>query len=294
MSEMVRWSLFGIAASAFGVAVWMVLTRTRPLRWHRPPRRRRVGSSATDMADNAPWRVLLPQRWMRWGIKNMQWAAGAALGTATLGITGNPVTAVAFGWIGFLLPEIILRDIAWARWTALDRAAYTTVYSARFYLEQGVSVLQTWRRLVPDAPAVFQDWVAPCLLSESGGTSFETVLKQQSLAIQHMELAVAADIFEAERRHGGALGALAQALQLWGQRMELDADRRGSLTGFIWISRITLGVGIALFWGMTLGDAAIRAAMHSASGAVVTGVSAGLLAVGVALYQGQRRSAERF
>lgn len=294
LESAMRPGAFVIIALAGGFLIWNLLTVPRPLRWHRTQSEIKPPPSTDDPTDSAPWLILLPHRWMRWGIKNMQWATGGSVVVATFVITGNPFSTAAFGWIGFLLPDIILRDIAWARWTALDQAAYSLVYSARFYLEQGMPMLQTWRSLVPDAPEGFQEWITPCLLGESEGWPFEILLKQQALAIRHMELAVTADILSAERRHGGAVQSLAQALTLWGKRIELDADRRGTLTGFVWISRLTLGGGMLLFWGMILGDAAIRSAMHSFSGDVVTGISAGLLALGVWLYQRQSRAAERF
>ena len=290
----------GLAGIALGVLTWRLFARPRALTWdtrilgataERPTLVRRLPGAMQ------PWLVLLPDYWMRWSLRRLQWLGGAFLAAVTLAITANGVAALAFGWIGFWLPEIILREVAWSRWQALDRAAYATVYSARFYLEQGVSVLDTWRALVPKAPPVFRQWVEPCLLAETAGHAaqqgFAQTLKGQALAIRHTELSVTADVLGAERQHGGAVGALAQLLAWWGKRIELGADRQGSLAGFVWLSRISLGTGIALFWGLTLGDGRVRTDMHTAPGAVVTGLSAVLLALGATLYYHQSRRGEQ-
>lgn len=286
-----------LVALAVGMVVWLALTRPRRLTWLEATpvdpaiQARRAQRLPEDME---PWLVLLPAHWMRWGLRRMQWIAGILLAAVTMAITFNPVSALAFGWMGFWLPEIFLRDAAWSRWTAIDRAAYATVYSARFYLEQGMPVLETWRSLIPQAQPLFRDWMAPCLLGESQGRPFEKGLKDQALAIHHAELSVTADILQAERSHGGAVGSLAQLLVMWGKRIELDADRRGSLTGFVWMGRLTLGAGMVMFWALTLGDATIRAHMHSLTGAIVTGFSAVLMAIGLTLYYRQNRQAEQF
>lgn len=288
--------LAGLLALAVGVLGWTLVSRPQRLSWSA----RRPGAAADAPgvprvpAAMEPWRVLLPARWMRWGLRRLQWLAGAVLAAATLAITHNLLAAAAFGWIGFGLPEVLVREVAWSRWQALDRAAYATVYSARFYLEQGVSVLETWRALIPEAPPVLRQWVQPCLLDETVGRPFERTLKAQALAIRHLELAVAADVLTAERQHGGAVGSLAQLLAWWGKRIELAADRQGSLAGAVWIGRFTLGTGLLLFWGLTLGDAHVRAAMHTPMGGVVTGLSAALLALSATLYARQTRQAEQF
>lgn len=293
----ISWVLRGVVAAGVGLLVWWLVTSPRPLTWgtEAPVDPGRAALRAQKLpSEMQPWLILLPARWMRWSLRHMQWMAGATLVAVTMAITMNPIAAVAFGWIGFWLPEIMLRDAAWTRWTALDRAAYSTVYSARFYLEQGTPVLDTWRLLIPQADPAFRRWVEPCLLGESAGRPFEHTLKDQSLAIHHAELSVTADILSAERRHGNAVTSLAQVLTLWGKRIELDADRRGSLTGFVWMGRLTIGAGIILFWGLSLGDAVIRSHMHTWTGAIVTGFSALLLAIAMTFYYRQNRMAERF
>lgn len=290
-------ALIVVAVAAVGLMVLWTVSRPRPLTWKEPVpidpqvKAERVQKLPVEME---PWLVLLPERWMRWSLRQMQWVAGVLLAGITFAITFNPLSALAFGWIGFWLPEIVLRDAAWSRWTAIDRAAYQTVYSVRFYLEQGVPVLETWRSLTPQAQPAFRQWVEPCLISETDGRPFEQTLKTQAMAIHHAELSVTADILSAQRRHGGAIGSLAQVLTMWGKRIELDADRRGSLTGFVWMGRLTLGAGIVLFWGLALGDATIRTHMHTWTGGIVTGFSALLIAIGLTLYHRQNRQAERF
>ena len=294
-----HWGLAATGALMVGWLVWTVAQRPRPLTWMQPlPVDPTITAEQRRPFSQEPWVVLLPSHWLRWGVRRIQWLTALSLAGVTGAITWNPAAALAFGWIGYWLPETFLRDVAWSRWGALDRAAYATIYSARFYLDQGTSVLQAWRQLIPKAQPVFRHWMEPCLLAESRkmeqGLSFEQTLKQQALAIRHAELAVTADILTEERRHGGAVPALGQLLAMWGHRIELDADRRGSLTGFIWIGRVTLGAGMALYWGLTLGDAAVRLHMHTVAGEIVMGLSAAFLAVGMTLYYRQNRKAERF
>lgn len=288
-----------VVALMTGWAVWLVSNRPRALTWVRPlPMDPTIIAQQQLPNTREPWVVLLPSHWLRWGVRRLQWLSALFLAGITAVITWNPAAALAFGWIGYWLPETLLRDIAWSRWGKLDRAAYATVYSVRFYLDQGTPVLQTWRLLMPKAQPVFRHWIEPCLIQESqkgtGQLPFEQALKKQALAIRHAELAVTADILTEERRHGGTVGALGQLLEMWGHRIELDADRRGSLTGFIWIGRITLGAGVILFWGLALGDAAVRLHMHQLSGQIVLGISAVFLALGMTLYFRQNRKAERF
>lgn len=297
VSEWIRMVGSLVVALLVGLTVWVALAWPRRLTWLLPsPVDPSIKASESPGSPDAmePWLVLLPAHWMRWGLRRMQWLTGFFLGAITAAITWNPAATLAFGWIGFWLPEIILRDMAWVRWTALDRAAYTLVYSSRFYLEQGTPVLQTWRTLAPQAQPVFQRWIEPCLLGETQGIAFDQALKQQALAIRHAELAVTADILAVERKHGQTLGILGQLLTMWGKRIELDADRRGSLTGFVWIGRATLIVGIALFWSLVLGDVAVRAHMHTLPGEIMIGLSAVLLAAATTLYYRHNRGAEQF
>jgi hypothetical protein len=278
-----------------GLVIWGVVMRPRPLTWALPlPIDPSVLAAQRLPRTTEPWTVLLPSHWLRWGVRRIQWLTALCLAGITGVITWNIPAALAFGWIGYWLPETILRDIAWSRWGALDRAAYATIYSTRFYLDQGTPVLQTWRLLIPKAQPVFRQWIEPCLIEENRGQPFEQTLKTQALAIRHAELAVTADILTVERRHGGAAGSLGQLLEMWGHRIELDADRRGSLAGFIWIGRVTLITGMVMFWGLSLGDAAVRTHMHTTAGGVVMGLSAVFLALGMTLYYRQNRAAERF
>lgn len=293
-----RMSVIGLAALVAGWGVWLLMARPQALAWVRRPHQAAPRREPRDrpLREMQPWLVLLPSRWARWGVRRLQWIVAVSLGVVTWEITANGVATTAFAWMGFVLPEIVLRDAAWLRWTELDRAAYVTAYNVRFYLEQGLSVLDAWRAVTPRSKPVFQRWIAPCLLAESDADqpAFEAALKEKALAIRHTELSVCADVMGAERRHGSAVGSLVQLLALWGKRIELDADRRGSLVGFVWISRGTLGTGIALFWGLCLGDPAIRAHIATPMGRVVAGLSAVLLALGMLLYARQSRLAERF
>lgn len=290
-----------VLAGAVAYVAWALLNSRKPLRWHGTGPRETDEKKPRKTADQQPWLILLPARWMRWGVRRLQWMGAAVMVLTTMAVTRNPLAAAAFAWIGFWLPEIILRDVAWARWQTLDRAAYSTLFSIRFYVAQGTAVLEAWRNVLPYASPAFQRWIEPCLMAEVDQSTtpghagaFERVLKDQADAIRHSELSITSDILAVQRTHGGASRSLERLLKLWGKRIELDADRRGNLSGFVWMGRISLVAGIALFWLLSLGDATVRLHMHTLVGGIVTGISAILLALGTTVYYRQNRLAEQF
>ena len=289
----------GVLAAAVAYGLWVVVEARAPLRWS-TQRLYEADMSPRKLSEQQPWLILLPARWMRWSLRRLQWIGAAALALATFAVGHNPGSAAAWGWIGFWLPEIILRDVAWERWQALDRAAFSTLFSVRFYIAQGTAVLEAWRKVLPNAPPVFQRWIEPCLMAEVSqdasqqGGSFERLLKDQALAIHHTELAVTADILTAQRTHGGASTSLEKLLKLWGTRIELDADRRGNLSGFVWLGRGSLMAAFALFWALSIGDATVRIHMHSFPGMIVTGIASIILALATTMYYKQNRLAEQF
>jgi len=287
----------GVTAGALGLMVLWLFRMPQRLQWQSPHKTVddwNREEAVANLSDSARWLVLLPNHWMRWGLRNIQTLVGLFMAGVTFVVTGNPIAAIAFGWIGICIPEALLRDMAATRWATIDREAYATMYSVRFYLQQGLSVIEMWRLLIPKTKGVFRQWIEPCLLSEGveRGQTFESRLKLQAQQIRHGELAVMADIMEAERRNGGTASSMERLMHTWGQRLTLDAERRGALGMYALVSELTLGFNIVMFWAMCLGDATIRSKMHSLTGIIVTGMSAMMAAVAITLYLQQVRASD--
>lgn len=212
-------------------------------------------------------------------VRHLGWLAGAvAVVTLTLS-THNPLVGTAFGLVGLLVPEALVRYWARKQWQKLDLAAFGAAHMLQAKLQSGMPVLEAFRGLVPDASEPFKTWITPCMTGESKGIPLEDTLKQRAAPIQHVELGALADVLAAERQHGRTAPIVARAVDLWSQRMHADAVRRGTLAGSTMLGYGVVLLGIAAFWGIVIESTVVRHGLGHGLGFWTTGIGAWMIAL---------------
>lgn len=283
-------------AAMIGLVVYQIFSYPHPItnsesvklvdvRAAKPDRRKATADSS---------QLLMGSSIMRFGVKQLRIITCLALAGFTYLVSQNLIASVAFGVIGFTIPDTIVKEMAWDKWTDLDRSAYAAVYSFSFYLAQGITVLDAWQMILPTTQKVFRNWMEPCLLRESAGIPLEATMKKQADDVGHVELSVLADVISAERAHGGTESIIKQLLSLWGVRIELDSERRGTMFGFLWVGRIVMVAAAAMFWYMVVFNAAVRLHSHTLAGQIVVGIGAVFIALSVMLYNKQSKMFQMF
>ncbi|AEJ40814.1 hypothetical protein TPY_2654 [Sulfobacillus acidophilus TPY] len=221
------------------------------------------------------WEVKLITRAIRGGI-----AGGLLL--LIFGILQNAGAAIAFGIIGWMAPALIAEIMGETRWARLDRSSFAAMTNAHFFLERGTPVVETFRRVFESAQPSFRRWFRPMLLGEAAGQPLESTLHQQAEALQHQELMVAADILAAERQYGQTAATFHRLLTLWNDRIELDGERRGTLSTFVLMGHLFILIGITGFFYFVVANPVVRSHAHTGAGGMVIAISAWLLAGAVA------------
>lgn len=272
--------LLGIAGLGVALAIWQVATRPRAESFtvadqdaRRQHRRRTVNGIQQG------WIALTGLPLTPTDIRHIGWLFGAG---ATAGITlftKNPFVGTAYGLVGLLFPEAAIRYYGRKQWQRLDVAAYGAAHMLQAKLQMNVPVLEAFRALLADVGEPFLTWVKPCLTEEPLGHPLEETLKQRAQAIQHVELGVLADVLSVERRHGLTAPIVHRVVNLWSQRIQADAARRGKLSGSTMLGYGVVALGIGAFWGLVLLSPTVRAGISHGLGFWATGIGAWLIAI---------------
>ncbi len=289
MSTVILWAvaLLGLSLMIYGVWQW----RSVPvaLSWQPPP-----VTVPPVMGLNASWLALTGWPLTPRRLQSLNWMAAVL---AILGVTlttRNPLVGVASGVFAFGVPEGIVRWRARARWKTLDETALSACTSLRFALEDHQPVLPTWQRLYAYSSGAWQTFLAPCLTAEATGQqAFEVVFKETARAIHHVELQLVGDIVTTERARGNTVDLLATILQLWAQRIEADARRRGQIHAGAWLSRAMLWGGVVGFIALWSQSPAVARGAQHGIGLVIVGAGALVIALGSWVQRQAERKAEQ-
>lgn len=287
----------GILMLGVGVAVaglmWMLF---------HPPARIRLSDDATFRQRERRHRTVngLQQGWIALtglpltpaDIRHLGWVVGAALTVILTLATHNPFIGTAFGLVGLLMPEALIRYWARKQWQRLDMIAYGAMHMLQAKIQMDVPVLEAFRALLPDVAEPFHSWVAPCLTDETRGIPLELSLKEKAAPIQHVELGALADVLAAERAHGRTAPVVARAVDLWSQRIQADAARRGKLSGSTMLGYGVVMLGIVAFWAIVLMSPTVRSGIGHGLGFWATGIGAWLIALAGWLQNRVTRQAE--
>ena len=220
-----------LAGALVGFALWTLLhrpvaIRSAPLPTARRPSRRSVWGVAELASSGRPPLTQRQSALLRWGV-------GVGVGAVWFVTAGNPIAAAGFGLLAAQLPEIALQAYARRTWHALDRSAYAFANVIRFRFQRGGTVLATVRDLAPTADQPARHWLLRALqidtIATHPGERFEEVIRQQAVALHHVELTLFADLLAVERRRGPARAPLDSLVTLWGERIEADAARSGTI-----------------------------------------------------------------
>jgi len=270
-------------------AIWQWRAVPQPLSWRpilkAPPRPKVL---------NASWIALTGWRLTPNQLRQLNALAAIGVGIVVTLITHNPIMGGAFAVIAFGWPEGFVRSYARRQWTELDKTALSACTSIQFTLEDRRPVLPAWERIHDHSEGVLRRFLEPCLSAEATGyRSFEQQLKESSRAIRHIELQLVADVLTAERQRGQTAELLATVLQLWSQRMEADARRRGQIRAGTMLSKVLLTgsiFGIGILWLTS------PSVTHDAShglGLIAFGVATWLIAAGAWIQRQAERQAEQ-
>ncbi len=268
--------LLGLGGLLAGWAIWLLLTVPRPMGWSAAARERRRRSVH---GIHQGWLALTGLPLTPRDVRHLGWLIGALTVLGLMALTRNPLIATAFGLVGMLVPEAGIRYWARKQWQRLDVAAYGATHMLQAKIHFDVPVLEAFRALLPDVGEPFRGWVTPCVTAEATGHPLEVTLKRQAEAIQHVELATLADVLAAERTHGRTAPVIAQTVELWSQRLQADAVRRGTLAGGTMLGYGVVLAGIVAFWGLVLLSPALRHGLDHGYGFWLTGLGAWLVAL---------------
>lgn len=271
------WALFGVFAFLVGWSLWQLLHRPHaeklvPGPVAEQPKRRTVNGIQQG------WLTLTGLPLTPRDVRHLGWLVGAVATVMITLSTHNPLVGTAFGLLGLLVPEAAIRYWARKQWQRLDLAAYGAAHMLQAKLQGGMPVLQAFRALIPDASEPFRTWAEPCLTGESKGVALEVTLKERAAPIQHVELGALADVLAAEREHGRTAPIVARAVDLWSQRMQADAVRRGTLAGSTMLGYGVVLLGIVSFWGIVIGSTVVRHGISHGLGWWTTGIGAWMIA----------------
>ncbi len=284
------WGFVGLAMLFAAWTLWGLLSAPRAEAFQRAAKRERRRRTVNGIQQG--WIALTGLPLTPADVRHLGWLFGAA---ATVGITlgtHNPFVGTAFGLVGLLLPEAAIRFYGRKQWQRLDVAAYGAAHMLQAKLDLDVPVLTAFRELLTDVSEPFLTWVKPCLTEEPLGIPLETTLKQRAAAIQHIELGVLADVLAVERTQGKAAPIVSRVVDLWSQRIQADAARRGKLSGSTMLGYGVVVIGIGVFWGIVLMSPTVRHGLHAGLGFWATGVGAWFVALAGYLQNRVSRQAE--
>lgn len=282
-----------VAGWCIAWTVWQLLHLSRPetftpaAREHRQEHRRRAVNGIQQ-----GWIALTGLPLTPADIRHLGWLTGAVATVVLTLTTHNPLVGSAFGLVGLLLPEALIRYYGRKQWQRLDMAAYGAAHMLQAKLQMDVPVLEAVRALLADVSEPFLTWVKPCLTQEALGHPLEETLKARAAAIQHVELGVLADVLVVERRHGLTAPIVQRVVNLWSQRIQGDAARRGTLSSSTMLGYGVVVLGIGAFWGLVLFSPTVRAGIGHGLGFWTTGIGAWLLAMAGYLQNRISRQAE--
>jgi hypothetical protein len=208
----------------------------------------------------------------------LRWALGAAVGLLWMGAFGNPFAAAAYGAIAGQLPELAAQAYARRQWDALDRAAYTFANVVRFRFQQGGTVLTAAHSLALTADPPFREWLAEALRVDATGGRLEHFLRAQAVAIRHVELQLFADLLAVERNRGPAPESLDHLVSLWGERLQADAKRRGTIANTIRFGQAAIVAALGVLVVSVAASPAHAAVARTGIGLVLYGASVACVA----------------
>ncbi len=267
-------AVFGVLVAAF---LWQILSRTTPVDFS--TREARRGSKTRAVVGiQQGWLTLTGLPLTPRGVQRIGWGTGLVATVLITLVTHNPLVGTAFGLVGLLLPEAVIRYWARKQWQRLDVAAYAAAHMLQVKLQMGMPVLAAFRALLPEAGEPFRSWMAPCLTAEAAGVPLEQSLKARAVPIQHVELGALADILATERQHGRTAPIVGRAVDLWSQRIHADAVRRGTIAGSTMLGYGVVLLGIGAFWVSVAMSPAVRHGLGHGLGLVTTGVGAWMIA----------------
>jgi hypothetical protein len=222
----------------------------------------------------------------------LRWALGAAVELFWVTAYGNPLAAAAYGAIAGQLPELAAQAYARRQWNALDRAAYTFANVVRFRFQQGGTVLAAARSLAPTADPPFRDWLAEALRVDATGGRLEQFLRAQAVGLRHVELQLFADLLAVERNRGPAPESLEHLVSLWGERLQADAKRYGTIANTIRFGQAAIVAALAVLVFSVVLSPAHAALTRTGIGLVLYG--AGVACVAASLWVSLRTSRRAF
>ncbi len=273
-----------VAGFLAALAVWTLTHRpsaihaTAPPTPPRPPRR----SVWTVAALATPGRPLFTRR----QVAVARWLVGLGSGLTWLLTFGNPLAAAGIAVLAAQLPELAAQASARRSWHALDRSAYAFANVIRFRFQRGGTVLATVRDLAPTADPPARDWLLRALQTDTIATHaaerFEHVLREQAVLLRHVELTLFADLLAVERQRGPAFTPLDSLVTLWGERIQADAARTGTILTTIRFGQLAIIASLAtLIFGVASNPANAAMARQGVGllvyGAAVWCVTAALL-----------------
>lgn len=272
----VQEGLIGVFALGVARVAWLALHPPRPVRLIPDVvvegRRRTVGGIQQG------WLALTGLPLTPMNVRHIGWAVGGLAAVLLSLVTHNPVVGSAFGLVGLIMPEAIIRVVSRRQWRRLDMAAYGATHMLQAKLELGVPVLEAFRALFEDANEPFRTWVEPCLTRETQGTPLEVTLKERAEPIQHVELAALADVLAVERASGLTAPIVARTVTLWSHRIRADAVRRGTIAATTTLGYAIVGGGLAIFWVLWASNPAFHEGVTHGVGFWTTGVGTWILA----------------
>ncbi|MDA8207020.1 MAG: hypothetical protein M0Z36_13210 [Thermaerobacter sp.] len=287
------WGLVGLGGVGVALTLWQLMHRPRSEtfiaehRQNRAARRRR-----TINGINQGWIALTGLPLTPADIRHFGWLTGVAATVVLTLVTHNPLVGTAFGLVGLLVPETAVRYYGRKQWQQLDVAAYGAAHMLQAKLQLGVPVLEAFRALLADVSEPFLTWVKPCLTQEPLGHPLEHTLKERARAIQHVELAVLADVLTVERQHGLTAPIVFRVVNLWSQRIRGDAARRGKLSSSTMLGYGVVAVSIGAFWAIVVFSPAMRSGISHGLGFWATGIGSWLIAIAAYLQIRVSRQAE--
>jgi hypothetical protein len=274
----------GLALGAAGLVaggLWILTYRPRPLR--ATPAPAPTTARRLPRVRRTAWRVLAATQGRLLPITPreltaLRWLLGAATGLLWVSAFGNPLAAAAYGAIAGQLPELAAQALARRQWDALDRAAYAFANVVRFRFQQGGTVLAAARALAPTADPPFRDWLTEALRTDTAGGRFERYLREQAVGLRHVELQLFADLLAVERNRGPAPASLDHLVSLWGERLQADAKRRGTIANTLRFGQAAIVAALGVLVLSVASSPAHAAVARTGLGLVLYGVAVGLVA----------------
>jgi hypothetical protein len=272
-----------LAGAAGAAAVWILS--------HRPAPMRPAPRAGAFQTRRSVWTVVRAGAGGRVPVTPRQvlvarWVVGVGAGLAWMVGIGNPLAAAGIGVFAAQLPELLVQAYARRVWHALDRSMYAFANVIRFRFQRGGGVLATVRDLAPTADQPARAWLLRALQADTLGVTvhhrLEQGLRDQAQTLHHIELALFADLLMVERERGPALEPLDSLVTLWGERIQTDAVRTGTILNTLRFGQLAILASLAtLIFGVVSDPANAALARHGVGllvyGAAVWCVTAALL-----------------